>query len=251
MSVRMTKKVYLTVGLILLGIIVLPLLVISCPHPLFSWSVHANNLSLYSDQAFSPEDGKMVLELAQVKLTRSPLYSPSDHYAIFICNNRWRRRIFFLVNKKAGGLQYYPLTSNVFLSGAVIKENRLISPSGAPDFFGRTLDHFIVHEITHVLTGKSVGGWKLYYLPTWKKEGYAEYAGYGDAFNYNKAAQAFLIGAPEMNIPSSVPYLRYTLLVAYLLDKQQWSPIKMFEASISQNEIEARLKTEMLQENER
>ena len=190
-----------------------------------------------------------MLELAQAKLTRSPLYSPRDNYAIFICNSDWRRMIFFFARGKACGLTYYPLSSNVFLSGTAIKENRLISPSGRSDILGRTLDHFIVHEITHVLTGKFIGGRKLYYLPDWIKEGYAEYIGRGGAFNYDKAVQAFLMGSPDMDIPPSVPYLRYTLIVTYLLEKQQWSLTKLFETSISQNEVETKLKAEALQES--
>jgi hypothetical protein len=249
MSVGITKKVWLKVGIILLGTIAGLLLLLSYPQPLFSWSVHIHNLSLYSDQAFSSEDGKQVLELAQAKLTRSALYSSRDNYAIFICNSDWRRMIFFFANSKARGLTYYPLSSNVFLSGAAIKENRLISPSGRSDILGRTLDHFIVHEITHILTGRFIGEVKLYYLPDWIKEGYAEYIGRGCAFNYDKAVQAFLEESPEMNVPPSVPYLRYTLIVTYLLEKQQWSLTKLFETSISQNEVETKLKAEALQES--
>lgn len=248
MIAQITKKGWLKIILILLSIIVAALLLFSNPQPLFSWSVHTNNLSLYSDQAFLSEDGKQLLELVQKKLTRSSLYSDKDHYTIFICNSNWRRNIFFFASSKAGGLNYYPLSSNVFISGAKIKENRLISPSGRSDILGRTLDHFIAHEITHVLTGKLIGGIKLHYLPDWIKEGYAEYIGSGSTFNYNKAAQAFLMGSPEMNIPPSVPYLRYNLIVTYLLDKQQWSPTKLFETSISQGEIEYKLKAEIFQE---
>ena len=241
------KKVSLTVGLILSGATLGLLLLLSYPQPLFPWSVHVNNLALYSDQAFSSEDGKQVLELAQVKLARSPLYSPRDSYAVFVCNSDWRRMTFCFADIKAGALSYYPLSSNVFLSGAVIKENRLISPSGRSDILSRTLDHFIVHEITHVLTGKSIGGWRLYYLPTWIKEGYAEYIARGGAFNYDKAAQAFLVGSPDMDVPPSVPYLRYTLIITYLLEKEHWSLTKLFGTSISQGEVEMRLKAEVVQ----
>jgi hypothetical protein len=249
MSIRITKTVWLKICLILLGAIAALLLLLSYPQPLFPWSVRINNLSLYSDQAFSSEDGKQVLGLAQTKLLRSPLYSPHNNYAIFICNSNWRRMIFFFADSKAGGLTYYPLSSNVFLSGAAIKENHLISPSGRPDILGRTLDHFIVHEITHVLTGKYIGGRRLYYLPTWIKEGYAEYIGCGGAFNHDKAVQEFLNGSPYVNVPSSASYLRYTLIVSYLLENQQWSLTKLFEASMTQGEVETKLKAEVFHRN--
>ncbi|HEY4760775.1 MAG TPA: hypothetical protein VIH42_09365 [Thermoguttaceae bacterium] len=248
MTARFTIKAWLKLGLIIIGFFASSLLLFFFfPQLLFAWSVSANNLTLYCDQAFLMEDGRNVLELVQAKLSRSPLYSSCDHYAFFICNSKWRQMIFFFANNRAAGLSYYPFTSNVFLRGAALEENRLISPSGKPDIFGRTLDHFIVHEITHVLTGKSVGGRNLYCLPDWIKEGYAEYVAIGNAFNYEEAAQAFLDGDPKMNVPPSAPYLRNILLVAYLLEKQQWSPTKMFEASISQDEVETRLKAELSQ----
>jgi hypothetical protein len=233
--IKTPKKVRLKIGLILFGIIVSSLFLVGVDH-----------LSLHSDQAFSPADGRKILEQVQSKLAASPLYSVRNHYAIFICNTQWRRAIFFFANRQAGSIVYHPLSSNVFLSGATIEENRLISPSGKPDVLGRRLDHFIAHEITHVLTGRATG-WRRYHdLPTWIKEGYAEYIGSRGTFVYGEAVQAFRMGASKMNTPVAVPYLRYNLLVAYLLEERKWSPRQLFEISPGQDEVEAMLKTEVL-----
>lgn len=235
------------IGLILFGMIVLSLFF--HPQPLFLRSVRINHLSLYSDQAFSPSDGRKILEQVQLKLNASPLYSAQDHYAIFICNTQWRRVLFFFANRRAGSIVYYPLSSNVFLSGAAIEENRLISPSGKPDVLGRRLDHFIAHEIAHILTGRVTGRRCYHDLPAWIKEGYAEYIGSRGTFDYGEAVQAFRTGAPKMNTPAAAPYLRYNLLVAYLLEKRKWSPKQLFEISPSQDEVEAMLEKEVSDKN--
>ena len=82
------------------------------------------------DSPFSQEEGKRILELVEAKLATSPLFSPQMHHSIFICNARWRRIALFNRQYRVGGVNYYPLTSNVFLRDALIGENRLISPSG-------------------------------------------------------------------------------------------------------------------------
>ena len=223
------------------------LVVANHPEPLFPWSVTAENLSLYSDAAFLGDDGEEVLRLRK-KLLESPLYSAEEHYSAFICNCRWRR-ILFLGSDRGGGASRYPVSTHVFLSGASIEENRLISPSGKPDLFGRTLDHFIAHEIAHVLTGKTAGSLALYGLPDWIVEGYAEYVGWGDAFDLEEGIQAFLHDEPQMNTPPSVPYLRYCLLVSYLLEEKSWCVEELLATDLTQAEAEAMLHADVAQRN--
>jgi hypothetical protein len=243
---KTAARAVLRIVIALLAVVALYTLILCFPQPFFHWSVRDNNLSLYSDLPFSTEDGKKILSLVQNKLAASPVYSTDDRHAVFVCNTGWRRSIFFFQHPTAGGLNYYPITSNVFLSGAVIEENRLVSPSRLPDIFGRTLDHFIAHEITHTLTVKTAGFCKYRKLPNWIKEGYPEYVGRGQGSDYDEAVRAFLADAPEMNSPSVAPYLRYRLLVAYLLEKKNWTPSRLFENSIRQAEVEAMLKAEKL-----
>ncbi len=242
---RISHKVWLKIGLALLGVITLCLSLFFYPQLLFRWSATVDNLSLYSDKSFSAKAGEKLLEQVQLKLSASPMYSTNEKYAIFICNTQWRRSIFFIGDENAGGIVYYPLSSNVFLNGGVIEENRKTSSSGMSDVLGRKLDHFIAHEIAHVLNGKAMGWIQFHYLPVWIKEGYAEYIGSQGTFNYDESAQAFINNSSKMNFPPSVPYLRYNLLVAYLTEKKNWSEKELFETTLSQLEVEQMLKSEM------
>ena len=214
------------------------------PQPFFRSSVSANNLALYSDQSFSLEEGKRVLETVEAKLARSPLYSSGQQHAAYICNARWRQRLFFNRNYGVGGVNQYPLTSNVFLRDALVEENRLIGPGGNQVPGERTLDYFITHEITHTLTVQAIGWFDYYNLPEWVREGYADYVGKGDAFNYDEARRAFLAEAPEMNRWKSGLYLRYHLLVAHMLDKQHWSVQRLLEEHPEQQSVEDAVREE-------
>lgn len=227
-----------------LGVLALYWALLCFPQPFFQSSVSANNLALYSDQPFSAEEGKKVLETVEAKLAASPLYSAGQRHSAFICNARWRQRLFFNRSYGVGGVNQYPLTSNVFLRDAAIEENRLIGPSGYQVPGDRTLDYFIAHEITHTLTVQAVGSFSYYRLPQWVREGYADYVAKGGAFNYDEARRAFLADAPEMDWNRSGLYLRYHLLVAHLLDKQHWSVQRLLEEYPEQQTVEDAVRAE-------
>ncbi|MFN7928829.1 MAG: hypothetical protein U0Y68_12945 [Blastocatellia bacterium] len=217
---------------------------LSLPQPFFRTSVSAKNLTLYSDQSFASAAGQEVLTRAEAKLAQSPLYSPAQNHLLFVCNARWRQRLFFLHQYGVGGVNYYPFTTNVFLRDAVIEENCLISPKGNRIIDGRTLDYFIAHEITHTLTGQAVGALAYQTLPQWKREGYADYVGKGAAFNYEEAKRMFLANDPKMNYAQTGLYLRFHLLVAHLLDKQHWTVQRLLTDPIEQQTVEDTIRAE-------
>jgi hypothetical protein len=213
------------------------------PQPFFGYSVRAESLVLRSDRPFSEATGKRILELAERKLARSPLYSGRQGHNVFICNSRWRQMLFFNKDYGAGGVAQYPATANVFLRDARIEDNRLISPGGNPVMGDRTLDYFVAHEVTHQLTGAAIGPLRFYRLPQWVREGYADYVG-KDSFDYNDAKRAFLAGTAEMDFQKSGLYGRFHLLVAYLLDHQHWSVERLLKDPPSQASVEAAVRGE-------
>jgi hypothetical protein len=143
-----------------------------------------------------------------------------------------------------GGVNYYPLTSNVFLREAAVEENRLISPSGNAVEGNRTLDYFITHEIAHTITKKGAGLYRHFNLPEYVREGYPDYVAKGSAFDFDEAKRAFLSEAPEMDRWKSGLYLRYHLLVAYLLEKENWSVQRLIEDPPEQEVLEEAIKKE-------
>ncbi len=214
------------------------------PGPFFAFSVRADNLILHSDRSFSGAVAKHVLDLAQAKLVRSPLYSSRQDHHIFICNARWRQVLFFNKDYGVGGVAPYPVTGNVFLRDALVEDNRLISPRGTPVSEDRTLDYFIAHEITHQLTGHAIGPRRYFDLPQWVREGYADYVGKGSSFNYEEARRAYLAGAPEMDWKKSGLYGRFNLEVAYLLDHRHWGVSQLLREPPRSEVVDAAIREE-------
>ena len=226
---KFKKKTLLKVLAAVVGACAALVLLLNLPQPFFSTSVSAKKLTLYSDQSFAPESGQRILELAGAKLAQSPLYSAEQKHLVFICNARWRQRLFFTYVYGVAGVNYYPFTTNVFLRDSIVEENCLIGPKGSRVPGERTLAYFIAHEITHSLTGQAVGGIAYHRLLQWKREGYADYVGKGSAFNYDEAKRAFLADDPKMDWAKSGLYWRFNLLVAHLLEKQHWSVQRLLE----------------------
>ncbi len=241
---KLKKKLLLKIGAALIAVVALLLVLLSVPQPFFHVSVSAKNLTLYSDKSFVPEAGQQVLQLVETKLANSPLYSPAQKHQVFICNARWRQRIFFTYVYGAGGVNYYPFTTNVFLRDSIIEENCLISPKGNRVAADRSLDYFIAHEIAHSLTGQTVGGIAYHRLPQWKREGYADYVGKGAAFNYDEARRAFLADDRKMDYEKSGLYWRFNLLVAHLLNKKHWSIQQLLTEPIEQSAVEEMIRAE-------
>lgn len=241
---KFKKKIFPKIGVAIVAAVAVILLLLSVPQPFFHTAVSAKNLTLYSDRPFTPAAGQLVLTLVEAKLAKSPLYVSEQKHLVFICNARWRQRLFFTYQYGVGGVNYYPLITNVFLRDSIIEENRLIGPGGNRVSGERTLDYFITHEIAHTLTGQAVGAIAYHRLPQWKREGYADYVGKGAAFNYDEAKRAFLAGDPRMDWAKSGLYWRFHLLVAHLLDKQDWSVQRLLEEPIEQQAVEAAIRAE-------
>jgi hypothetical protein len=218
------------------------ILLLRVPQPLFPFSLRSSNLTLYSERPIPDSPGKYVLALAAKKLARSPLYSGQENRNIFLCDSDWRQILLFNKDYGAGGVAQYPVTAGVILRRVDVAGNRMFSSSGFVVAGDRTLDYYIAHEITHQLTGHALGPIRYFRLPQWVREGYADYVGKGDSFQYDQAKRALLAGAPEMDWKKSGLYSRFHLLVAYLLDRQNWSVEQLLQNPPSQAAVEAAIK---------
>jgi hypothetical protein len=218
-------------------------LMLGHPQPLFAHSVRVGNLELHSDRPFEEAAGRDVLGRVAAKLAASPLDAPDTTHHVFLCNARWRYRLFFLADLRASGLNYSPLTSNVFLRAGDIAGNRIISSRGTPVEGDRTLDYLITHEIVHTLCCRHLGSVRYHRLPQWTREGYADYVAKGSAIDYDAALRAMRAGDREMDFRRSGLYWRFHLLVAYLLEREGWSLDRLFATEFAPEAIEARVQS--------
>jgi hypothetical protein len=199
------------------------------------------NFELYSDRPI-PQAGILLLKTVEYKLSKSTLYNPDKIHRIFICNDLWRFILFTNQNYKVGGINYTELNQNTFIRQADILKNRLINTLGFPVGGNNTLSYYVAHEVTHGVTVQALGRKKYRNLPGWIREGYADYIAKG--FDPNKEIPKFFNNSKEMIPEKSGMYLRYHLLIWYLLDYKKVSEDELFSGKFQQEEVENEFKKE-------
>jgi len=218
------------------------LLLLRHPGLFFGHTFNDGILTLYSDEPIPPA-AQRVLKVAEARLERSPLMrnrAPRD-FSIYICNRKWRFVSFANTRYKVGGLTYPPLSNNIFLRGVHFDANRLIGPSGNEVPGARTLSYYIAHEVVHTLVADHLGVVAHWRLPSWKNEGYADYIAKGNDFDFDRAVAQFRRGDRELDPVRSGLYLRYHLIVAYLLDFKGVGVRQMLTQQFDQRLVEAEI----------
>jgi hypothetical protein len=245
MTIRWTQvlRAILWAALGLAVVFALYLVLLCYPRAFFHHSFTRRGITLYSDEPIPSGPAERILEDVERRLLQSPLASPDrlKVLRIYICNRRWRFILFANFRHRVGGLIYQPLSDNIFLRAANVEANRLIGPSGNEVPGQRTLVYYIAHEATHALVGRELGVVKHWVLPSWKNEGYADFVAKGGEFDYGHARDQLRRGDPEFDPKHSGLYLRYHLLVAYLLEHKGISVRELLEREFSPVRLEAEI----------
>jgi hypothetical protein len=180
-----------------------------------------------------------VLADTERRIARSPLALGLGPHRIFIANAEWRRRLVFLWNEGAAGVNYYPLR-NVFIRHSDVDDDRVFGRAG-PVPPPRTLAYYAAHEVGHSLIGERIGALANHRLPRWIREGLADYIGFGGEVDIDALTRALIAHEPEMNPALTGLYARYRLLVAYFLERERWSVDRLLGSNMPQEEAEQRL----------
>jgi hypothetical protein len=212
--------------------------VLNVPRLLFPYHAQEGRLDLWSDEPFEMEAARRLLADAEARIQRSALDDRRSH-GVVIANREWHRHLVFLWNYNAAGLNWYPITRNVFIRSASVAKNRVIRPSGKAVEPPRTLAYYIAHEIGHTLTAEHVGIWRYHRLPRWLREGVADYIGFGGKVDVDKLMRALRAGDPDLDPKKSGTYARYRLLVADLLGRKGWTMDRLLQTAPTQREAEA------------
>jgi hypothetical protein len=223
--------------LALLGIYVA---LLAFPYPMFSYAASYRNITVYSDRPI-PAAINPVLHTVENRLDKSPLNDPSLRHRVFICNSNRLFALFANSDYRVGGKNYVWLSRNIFLRQAHIDHDRLVGPSGNEVPGERTLAYFVAHEITHSLEVNYLGRSAYFKLPAWKREGYADLVAKDGDFDFPQKLAAFQRGDREMDPARSGLYLRYQLLVTYVMDKKQVSAQTLLAQPFDQEALEREL----------
>jgi hypothetical protein len=213
--------------------------VLAFPQPLFAYHAERGALQLWSDRPFDAAKADDMLADTEWRIARSPLALGAGPHRVFIANAEWRRRLVFLWNYGAAGVNYYPLR-NVFIRHSDVDGDRVFGNAG-PVPPPRTLAYFAAHEVGHSLIGERIGFLANHRLPRWIREGLADYIGFGAAVDIDALTRALIADEVQMNPQLTGLYARYRLLVAYFLEREGWSVDRLLASNLPQEEAEQRL----------
>ena len=204
---------------------------IAWPDPLFAYSLGAGRIVVASDRPIPSAGGEQFLRDCEKLLERSPLKAKGRQYRIYITNESWRQRLFFLWDPKAWGLAY-GLANTAFISGANFETGRVVHWGyvGTPP---RTLAWLCAHELTHLITFEHVG-LARFQMPQWAFEGLADYVGIENREAFERLRDA--LGNRPVDIPMMVrygSYPRYRLLVTFFLERKGWTVDQLLQTRLT------------------
>jgi len=197
-AVRWIARVLAIIVLCALALAGTALAALAYPQPLFAYHAEQGRLRLYSDRPFDPQRADSLLADVEQRIVRSPFNDGSVH-RIFITNSEWRRRLLFLWNAGAAGVNYYPVTRNVFIRSADVDRDRVMTTLGEPKAPPRTLGYYAAHEIAHTLIKEQLSLVQQSQLPRWINEGIADDTGFGDEADIDGLVRGLQNGNPDLD----------------------------------------------------
>jgi hypothetical protein len=207
---------------------------IAWPDPLFAFSLGAGKIVVASDRPIPPAGGERLLRDCERLLDRSPLKAESRQYNLYVTNENWRHRLFFLPNPNASGVEYYfGFRGNAFLTGANFDTGRHVK-LGYVATPPRTLAYFCAHELTHIVVDEHIGVAGKLRLPEWVHEGFPDYVAIENRQSFEQLRAA--LGERPVDVPMMQTYgayPRYRLLVTYFIEKKGWSVEQLLKTSLS------------------
>lgn len=217
------------------------------PSPLFAYTHNSGSLTFRSDAPIDAAGADAVARAVRATLDASPFPIGDEPYTLYVANDDWRRRLYFILTPGAGGFVVPPLTPrHTFLSGADFPSKRLRAPSGRLLEPPRTLAYFGAHEISHLLAAQRTGYLRHVMMPEWVREGIADYAALGPVRDL--AALRKELGDGELGQrawDAHGYYVRYRMLVTHYLVHEKWTLDRLLATNLSeaaaQSAMDARL----------
>ena len=131
----------------------------------------------------------------------------------------------------------YPIINNIFISKTDIESN--LVQRNAEEDNERSLSSVIAHEVTHNLIENEIGIRANKKLETWKKEGYCEYISGEKTLNLKAGIKKVYKNPNSSSLAFN--YLKYRILVSYLLDIKGYSFHSLVETEFDFKQLETEL----------
>lgn len=211
------------------------------PDPLFAHARTGRFVVVHADAPI-PASADAIVADTEARLQRSPLFVPGVTHHLYVCQTPWRWSLLSNSAFHSGAYAFGPFGRPVFTRPVHFERDRLVGPSGRESTGERTVAYFFSHEVTHTLTADFLGPLAYARLPSWAREGYADYVARGEGFDYEANRALWLGGDRTLDPNRSGLYLLYTLLVAHLIDREGWSPEQLLRDVPDRRALEARVR---------
>ena len=194
------------------------------PQVLFAHEISHGNAAVYSREPLD-QNIQAVLDKAEARLATSEINTQEVKPKIFFTNGF---KLYSFLSLYIGGNSFgkgYPLlpTNNIFINQTDVANDLVLRR--APANNERSLSGVIAHETTHLLIRKRYGYWRNFTMPTWKKEGYAEYMAGGSTLAYETGVKMWKENPKD---GTGYQYFKYYMLVKYLLEQDKLSVDDLF-----------------------
>lgn len=203
---------------------------------IYRYKVVYKNFRIYSDKAID-DNIFPILDKVEKKLSCSEIYNPQVKYRMYISSSI-KLYASFVPGQKDAFAAAFPIFKNIFISKTDIKNDTVYR--NAIQDNERSLSSVLAHEATHILIEKKIGIIKNRKLEIWKKEGYCEYIGGEGAFDINAGIKMIYNGVSSAS--ASFSYLKYRLLVTYLLDEKGYTFESLVNTEFDPKQLEEELR---------
>jgi hypothetical protein len=156
------------------GLVVIALLAVpaagSARPSLLPWGWHGQ-VGRYDVYAVSQPDPRLTAELgrAEALVAASPINDPAIRPTLYLTDGGWR---WHLLTPLQG--QTFAIT-RATLDGTILNRSDIAADAIYARGYKRTLSGVVAHETTHVMQRHRLGLARYGALPTWVREGYADY----------------------------------------------------------------------------
>lgn len=223
-------RIYRIVSLTAAAIGVAYLLLLNFPQPLFAYSTEYGSFKVYSREPIKSEL-TTVLDSAESRLKTSPLYDDSFRRNVYLTASH---AMYALLSHKAykSFANSLPFVDNIMINRSDVAADRVFV--NRPLNNSRSLSGVVAHEVTHLLIRRRYGTITAALMPRWKNEGYCEYVA-GDSTITSEEGLARWRDNPSDD--SSYNYIKYHLMVKYLLENEKVSVDDLFKKSFDENQV--------------
>ena len=221
---------FASISLTVLGVAYI--LLLNFPQPLFAYSTKHKSFQVYSRQPIGHELDS-VLESAETRLRRSPLYDASSEHRIYLTDGFG---IYALLSHKAykSFAHSVPYIDNVIINKSDVTADRVYVNRERNN--SRSLSGVVAHEITHLFIRQRFGTIRASMMPTWKNEGYCEYVAGESTISLEEGIRLWRENPSD---DTGYRYTKYHLMVKHLLEDEKMTVDDLFAKSLDENAVAA------------